>query len=365
MMRKLLIILRVSKEKQIKEEPQEERRKKEVISIPYVDKETYDLIPRTTEITGSIECENKAYMHPIHVKERGETNNPTWMGQSNSVALKGTIGHHRIEEWLRDQFDFEPIKLEFTGGDKILYQRFLNDSNKLNWLKAEVDRSLSNFKDWYEIFEPEPVFLEKTMVYIHKDKNGKVDPRKSVKGTVDFIGSFDPNVFNDKTIRGSKGEMSAGDLLKLDEESIVIADWKTGVAKMPSYEAQIQAYHWTANKLNIWKDLPTWAKKLPRADMGSTILFGGKARKDGTINWERYMSVYEDISQYHLWLKAREIFFAPRPIITNHINEYRSDWREGYGCVFCTYRDNGCPIFYHTETSYELEVDMLKGGIDG
>lgn len=313
--------------------------------MPYIDRATYDLIPRVTEITSSLECENKAYEHPVH------TGKKKWMTQSNSVSLKGTLVHQDIEDWIRSEFEFEPVRHELTGGDKILLARFMEDTNKLRWLQESREKAMVNFKLWFGHFDPEPLLLEQTMVYLHEE-NGKVIPKKSCKGTVDFIGVFYPDTMTDIAL----------EILPIQSPYVVIVDWKSGVARMKGYETQIQAYHWLYNKLGISAKLPTHAKKIPLADFGSTTLFGSNVRADGTVNWKTYMKIYHNISQYTLWLKARQIFFDPQPIVRNHLEAHRSDWREGYGCVFCMLREKNCPIFLTGVEDYTEEVDLLKMG---
>jgi hypothetical protein len=308
----------------------------------YVDRETYAILPRTTEIISVLECKAKASFHPVHTREN------EWYEMANYVALKGTLGHHKIENDGRELMGLPPLKLELSAGDQILYNEVKKNPQARKWVKEQVDIAYQNYLDWFEEFNPIPIAVEKSMVYVHIE-NGKIVEAKSCKGTIDFICVLDPELMSEEALK----------IFPITEPCTVLIDWKTGVAKMPIYQAQIEGYKWLLNVTGEWeKMVRTGQIKYPFAKLesdsgreypaGMTVLLGGKKFK---------CAVY-DLSS-GLFKQARELFFVPEPLVISEIRGGRL-FREGYHCVFCTYRDTVCPIFSFRTANFYDEVDQIK-----
>jgi hypothetical protein len=305
----------------------------------YVDKQDYDLIPRLTEIVGVLDCEAKGAFHPVH------TGSNTWTEMSTYVALKGTLLHHKIENHCRELIDMQPTPLELSVGDRQLYDEVMNDPDAMAWVSEQIEIGWNNFKKFEFDFKPTILVPEQTMVYIHRE-NGKIIHKKSVKGTVDLICELDPDIMTEKALK----------MFPIGDKCTVMLDWKSGSSKQIGHHAQLEGYHWMLQKTGKFDEyvdsgLVKNAFAHITNETGRTyptalcVLLGGKY----------YKAIPYDLTE-GLWDQAREIFLDPQPIAFSRNKWSNNVFREGYYCVFCTYRDNVCPIFYTRENTVELEV---------
>ena len=305
----------------------------------YVNKLDYDLIPRLTEIVGALDCEAKASFHPVHTKE------DRWDEMSTYVALKGTLLHHKIENFCREKVELPPSPLNLSAGDRQLYDEIMNDPDALEWVLTQNEHGWNNFEKFWFDFKPEVLIPEQTMVYIHKE-NGKIVHKKSVKGTVDLICEIDPDIMTEKAYK----------MLPISDVSTVMLDWKSGSSKQMTHHAQLEGYHWMLEKTGKWDEYIDSGLVLnPFAHVtnetgrtfpvGLCVLLGGKY----------YKAISYDLTE-GLFKEARDIFLDPRPIVFSRSKWSHNVFREGYHCVFCIYRDTRCPIFRVLENTIELEV---------
>ena len=317
----------------------------------YVEKADYDelatvsevikhVIPRTTEITGVLDCEVKATLHPVHTGKR------EWKELSTYVALKGTILHHKIENFCREKIDLPPIPLELSAGDKIMYQEILNDPKALEWMINENQKGWENFEKFWFDFKPTVLVPEQTMIYIHRDKKGNIIHKKSLKGTVDFLCEIDPDRMTEKAFK----------ILPISDKMTVMIDWKSGSSKQVGHHAQLEGYHWMLGVTGIWDELiEQGVVHHPFAHITNAtgrsypvaicLLLGGKYYK---------AHVY-DLTE-GMFKEARDVFLEPRPIVLSRSKWANNVFREGYHCNFCVYRDTDCPIFRIYHRVVDLEV---------
>ena len=310
----------------------------------FIERGQYELIPRMTEIISVLECEQKANLHPVH------TGSKTWKAMSNYVALKGTLVHHKVENHERETIDMQPIPLELTAGDRQLYNEILGNKEALNWINTEIERCWQNFLQWEKDFRPTYLVPGQSMVYAHYEGD-KLIHKKSAKGTVDLICEIDPEQMSDK----------AFDMFPIDDISTVMLDWKSGSSKQPIHHAQLEGYHWLLNVTGKWEEMARqgiikhefahMTTETGRSyPVGLCILLGGK----------KYKAIPYDLTE-GLFVKAREMFLDPQPIVRSVIRWNNKEFREGYHCVFCTYRDDGCHIFNVVPQLFTTEgvVDFL------
>ena len=305
----------------------------------YVDKQDYDLIPRLTEIVGVLDCEAKGSFHPVHTKS------DKWDEMSTYVALKGTLLHHKIENYCRELIDLQPLPLELSAGDRIMYDEVMNDPDALEWMMEQNDKGWNEFEKFWFDFKPTVLIPEQTMVYVHRE-NGKIIHKKSVKGTVDLFCEIDPDIMTEKAFK----------MFPISDKVTVMLDWKSGSSKQVGHHAQLEGYHWMTEKTGLWdKWVDQGVVKHPFAHITNEtgrsypvalcVLLGGK----------HYKAIPYDLTE-GLWEQAREIFLNPRPIVLSRSKWSNNLFREGYHCVFCVYRDTVCPIFLVRENTIELEV---------
>ena len=305
----------------------------------YVDKLDYDLIPRLTEKVGVLDCEAKASFHPVHTKS------DKWTEMSTYVALKGTLLHHKIENFCREKIDLPPSPLELSAGDRILYDEIMNNPDALEWILTQNEHGWNNFEKFWFDFKPTVLVPEQTMVYIHRE-NGEIIHKKSVKGTVDLICELDPDIMTEKALK----------MFPIGDKATVMLDWKSGSSKQVGHQAQLEGYHWMLQKTGKFDEyvdsgLVKYAFAHITNETGRTyptalcVLLGGKY----------YKAIAYDLTE-GLWDEAQELFLKPRPIVLSRTKWSNNVFREGYHCVFCVYRDTDCPIFLMRENTVELEV---------
>jgi hypothetical protein len=112
-------------------------------------------------------------------------------------------------------------------------------------------------------------------------------------------------------------------IIPLDKPATVVLDWKTGLAKLDSHQYQLEGYKWLLHVSGKWEELV----------------------ENGTI-----MHPFATLKQQ----TGREYPVAlPEPIVrARHPKWGIREFREGYHCVFCPYRDNKCPIFNVRDVDY-------------
>ena len=307
----------------------------EGLTVPYIDQQTYTIIPRMTEVISVLDCEMKGYLHPVN------QNKKEWKEMSTYVALKGTLLHHRIENFCRQKIGLPPVDLELSSGDQKMYNEVMKLPHVLNWMNAENEKGWKNFIKFWEDFQPEVISPEETLVYFHIE-NGELVPKKSLKGTVDLLAVLDPDKMSDK----------AKKILPLVRKSTILIDWKSGSTAMELHKVQLTGYHWMMKNTGRWDELIDLnmikheyahirlnGKENPVA---ICLLLGGKEYKAKVYNLNNDM-----------FDEARKIFFQPRPLVLSRLRFYNEFNRESYGCVFCTYRDNGCAAFKIEEVNID------------
>ena len=93
----------------------------------------YHLIPRITEIVSVMDCEKKASLHPVH------TGRSNYYEMSTYVALKGTLVHHKIENYIRQKLQMQPLMLDLSPGDREMYNEVLSDPDKTAWINGQIE----------------------------------------------------------------------------------------------------------------------------------------------------------------------------------------------------------------------------------
>lgn len=283
------------------------------------------VIPRMTEIVATTECEARAYLHPVN------TGATSWHTMSNAVALAGTIGHHRIENYIRKQMGLSKLELELDKPDLKLFNDIMLNKEGKEWLEEYLKTAFNNYLEWHHDFQPTYLVPEITMTFVKTNDDGDVLANECVKGTVDLICELDPAKMSDR----------AKKIVALEEPSTIMLDWKTGMAKLSSHHAQLDGYDWlldvSGKRIEIEADTVTkpWAK-IDDTPVALCVRLGGSFG---------YMADAYLLDKTK-FKAARDLFMKPNYIAKTRNEKYGDRvFREGYHCVFCTYRDNGCPIF--------------------
>ena len=283
-----------------------------------------------TEIISLIECEARGALHPVNSKAT------SWKSVSNYVALAGTLGHLKVENYIRQIMDLPQEEMRLNSSDRKLYDAIMADAKQRDWLIEYMDTAFKNYMEFHEDFQPKYLHPEITMVYVHEE-DGEIVPNRSVKGTVDLICELDPEKMSPKALR----------IMPIKEVSTVLLDWKTGMAKLTGHHYQLEGYRWllrvsgTLSRLisegTITKPFAKLNSEPYQAELALCVRLGGSFG---------YMAdAYAlDTGKFQ---EAREMFANPRMIVRTQNEKYGDRYfREGYHCVFCPYRDAGCPIFH-------------------
>ena len=295
------------------------------------------IIPRMTEIIATLDCEARAYLHPVN---REET---SWYTLSNAVALAGTMGHHRIENYIRNKMGLEEVELELSVEEQKLKDDIYKSNEGYLWLVDYIKTAFSNFLEWEYDFQPKYIKPEMSMVYIHRE-NDEVIPSRCVKGTVDLIVELDPEKMRKK----------ARHIINLQEPSTVMLDWKTGRAKLDGHHAQLEGYDWLLDisgereKMNETVVSKKWAVKTDQ--FGDEVRLAVCVRLGG---FTYFADAYElNTGKFET---AYDLFQSPRYIAKTRDAKYGNrGFREGYHCVFCPHRDVDCPIFRVQKVDLEV-----------
>ncbi len=286
------------------------------------------VIPRMTEVIATNECEARGFLHPVNTGAR------RWRTVSNAVALAGTVGHHQIENYIRQKVGLFKLKLELSDIDQRLHDEILASDEGSEWFKQYIRTAVNNFLEWENDFKPKYIIPEITMIYIHEE-DGNIDNRRSLKGTVDLICELDPDKMSKK----------AKHIINIKETSTVMLDWKTGMAKLDSHHAQLEGYDWMLDATGKRKEITEegyvtkpWATKNIAGEevpLALCVRLGG---------YTYFADAYElNTNQFQ---NARNLFLESEYIAKTRNGKFGDRvYREGYHCVFCPHREHGCPIF--------------------
>ena len=283
------------------------------------------LIPRMTEIISVLECEARSALHPVNSKAH------SWKSVSNYVALAGTLGHLKVENFIRELIDFPTEEMNLSEADQKLYDEIQSNPKSKDWLQEYIDTAFNNYLEFHEDFQPTYLHPEITMIYLH-DENGAIEPKKSIKGTIDLICELDPEKMSKKALK----------IVPIEEKSTILLDWKTGMAKLSGHHYQLEGYRWlirasgTLAKLISKGTVQRPFAKVDGVELALCVRLGGSFG---------YMADAYKMNSGK-FDEAREIFANPSLLVKTQNEKYGDRYfREGYHCVFCPYRDAGCPIF--------------------
>ncbi|MHA1304844.1 MAG: PD-(D/E)XK nuclease family protein, partial [Candidatus Heimdallarchaeaceae archaeon] len=251
-------------------------------------------IKRTTEIASSYECEMYAFLENKFRKEVKKAHiNKSTEGLSqhlrfNVAALRGTIFHYKVENYLREIIGQHKSSLKLDTAQQKLFKKLMRNKERYKYFVEEIDNAFENFMQFYVDYKNKfiPLYLERKVVVIKRKENGEIDENNSVAGTIDCIAKW-------KTARGWR---------------TVIVDWKSSKRPLMSHSIQLSGYYWMLTnhqfyqelaEIGLFNEAPYYHKEgKPQV---ICVIFGGK----------RY-----EIKRYNVdigrWLKAWKIHNNPR-----------------------------------------------------
>jgi hypothetical protein len=299
--------------------------------MPHIeDGEVYD---RVTEIISVIECEEKG----AHQRTINDGIKSGKIKRIDSMVtfdtIKGTIVHHKIEDFLCDMMDMpEPVHRFNAAEEQMLFQIETNPELK-KALDMKVARCYMNFIDFWSEFNPIPLAIEQTVKgeYEYVDpKDGRTKSR-SVKGNIDLVCLIEEGKLDKNKNRSPRSR----------DLKIVLIDWKSGSQHFSTHKNQLSAYYWLAGKELLPRllrkhDYYTW-KDLPE---GMDVYLGGNAYK--AKQFELKPKLF--FSSYKLYTEAR---FVPFNTLSGRMATSLMQ------CLYCNHRSR-CSAF--VEMIVELPV---------
>ena len=299
--------------------------------------DVYTLIPRVSDVITTLTCDWTAWDNDVNRVKRGDK--PLYPEGANRAALRGTIGHYEIEEFICDemQIDIDPLSLSTT--QQKLYTKIVKSGEKYDF-EDEIARSVENFVKWWDAYAPTPIYPEKEIIHISYNADGTVDPTKSLKGTIDFVGMLDI----DKMSRNALIETKQNGLEITHDKSTCLIDWKTGATEQKSHAIQLVAYNWLLKNSGLLEksraageiDTPIYQMSEHGFDVdyAMCVKFGTKGH---------YLNTLYDVESETDFFRAWDRFNDPTP--TTYSTKQRTGNKMKSMCMMCEHRNLNCPFF--------------------
>ncbi len=306
----------------------------------YIPKEIYVTIPRVSEVINTLSCMFPAWQNDVNRIKRGEE--PLKLHGSNYAAVRGTLTHYDIQLFIDDIIGVESDPLDLSPTDnRILIQQ--EEQGTIDDLYDEVAKGFNTFIKWDEMYQPTYLVSEQEIVHIKYDEDGSVDPTKSLKGTVDFVAEFDMDLFNKVALKEIKEYSKQENFEILNDKFTSMGDWKSGKDAWKVHQLQLTAYDYLLNDSGWWEEAmrtglithPPFVRSLYgfESRYGMCIKTGGK----------RPLTTYYDVQDKLEFFRAWDQFNNAEP--TAWSDKQRKATGLKTMCMFCEYRNHGCPLF--------------------
>lgn len=315
----------------------------------WIEKEVYTLIPRVTEVCNTLTCEFPAWQNDVNRIARNES--LLLIKGTNFPALRGTLIHYDIQTFIDLQIgiETEPLDLSLTENQVLIQQK---EQGTLDDLYDEVAKGFDMFTKWWDMYNPIPLVSEQEIVHIKYDKVGNVDPTRSLKGTVDFVGEIhldelsktayqelkkqDPN-------KKRKRKRNEEEYELISEKFTAMIDWKSGKDEWKAHGLQLTGYDYLLNDSGWWTEAErTGLIKYPpfiRSLYGFEAKYGMCVKTGG----RKPLTTMYDIGEHKEFFRAWDLFNNAKN------STWSSTQRKATGlkriCMFCEYRNYGCPLF--------------------
>ncbi len=305
----------------------------------WIAKEIWTLIPRVTEVCGVITCMFPAWQNDVNRTARGEE--PLNIQGANYASLRGTLTHYPIQEFIDGILEVETEPLELSANDNKLLAN-LKKMDVLDDLYDEVASGVDTFIKWWEMYNPIPLVSEQEIVMISQDENGRVDPTKSLKGTMDFIAEIHIDELSKTAYQELKYYSKKEDFEILNDKFTTIIDWKSGKDAWKSHQLQLTAYDMLVND-GWWEEAERTGLITQPPLMRS--LYGFEARYGMCVKTggKRPLTTIYDVGEHKDFFLAWDLFNNPEATTYSQTQKKSTGLKRI--CMFCEYRNNGCPLF--------------------
>ncbi len=306
----------------------------------WIPKEIYTLIPRVTEVCNTLTCMFPAWQNDVNRIKRGEE--PLEIRGNNYAALRGTLTHYDIQLFVDDQIGVETEPLELLENEnQLLIQQ--KEQGTIDDLYDEVARGVEVLIKWWDMYDPIPVVSEQEILHVKKDENGYIDVTKSLKGTVDFVGE----IHLDRLSKTALTEVKAGhrtlDYEIIDDKFTAMIDWKSGKDAWKAHGLQLTAYDYLLNDSGWWaaSEKSGLIKQPPftRSIYGFESRFGMCVKTGG----KKPLTTLYDVGEYKEFFRAWDLFNNAENTTYSQTQKRATGLKRI--CMFCEYRNYGCPLF--------------------
>jgi len=317
----------------------------------WISKEVYTLIPRVSEIVGVLTCQFPAWQNDVNRIKRGEE--PLEISGGNFAALRGTLTHYDIQTFIDDIIgvETEPLELSPIDNNLLIKQK---DQGTLEDLYDEVAKGFDVFIKWWDMYNPVPIVSEQEIVYIKHDKQGNVDPTQSLKGTVDFVGEIHLDELSKVAYNEIKEYSKKHDYEIINDVFTSMIDWKSGKQAWKSHALQLTGYDLLLNDSGWWKEAERTG--LIKHPSFTRSLYGFDARYGMCVKTgdKKPITTIYDVGEHKEFFRAWDCFN----------NAEATTWSDSQGksiglktmCMFCEYRNYGCPLF---DFSVKGEIQLI------
>lgn len=274
---------------------------------------------RVSEWLSARTCEYKEWLH--------QNGDPTRPQETHAVVIPGTFGHDRIAKWICHTHDMEPPDpLKMNDGFRSIIRKWRKDGVIKQKLYDPVQDCFENFKQFWNAYEIEPVFVEKSMFY-EFEYNGKT---RRLAGTADLIarvklkGTVDEdNMFHECN------HVDTDPMCECEWHWVVTyIDWKYSKTPRNDHKVQLSVYHLMGDETGITRIASQNGKYPVNAENWSVLLKSSFKHDKG---YQHYR--YEQDTG--VFFEAAPILDDPQPITLNHKT---GNIGVGMKCSFCADR---------------------------
>jgi len=291
--------------------------------MPHID-EDGKVYARMTEVLATSECQERAYHTKNLIKDLESGKKTTAPNVITFATIKGTLVHHKIENYMRELVDLPPIEFQPRGTEEAILFNIESNAELSRELDLLVDSGFTSFLEFWDQYEPEILAIEQQFV---SDINGV-----PMKGTVDAILLFR---------RGDLDELKGAKTGDPEDKVIMITDWKSGSRHMPTHRTQISGYYNMASKSVLSDFQDKWDYyRVDGIPIGADVYFGGKK-----FNFKLF-----DISE-SLFFHVVELYKKAEKV---PLNVLIGGGRIGLNLQYCLY----CPFKEPCQTIVQMEVEL-------
>ncbi len=317
----------------------------------YIPKEIYTLIPRVSEVINTLTCEYPAWQNDVNRIKRGEE--PLNIHGGNYASLRGTLTHYDIQLFVDADIgiETEPLELSPIDNNLLIKQK---EQGTLEDLYDEVAKGVEMWKKWNEMYNPIYLVSEQEVVHIKHDDKGNVDPTRSLKGTVDFVAEIHLDELSKVAYQEIINYSKKHDYEIISDVFTTMGDWKSGKDAWKVHALQLTGYDYLLNDSGWWAEAERTGLIKHPPFMRSLYGFENKYGMCIKTGGRKPLTTFYDVGEHQEFFRAWDAFN----------NAKATTWSDTQGkstglknmCMFCEYRNFGCPLF---DFSIEGEIKLI------